>query len=135
MPHRAGLRQAALLAFALLLGCGWSLGSALGLHGDQWFSEPEARFELLVALGSALCGALLAYASGKGTAWQATGLFAGGGFALALIGYCRYSIGLPSADLAFFAAYLRALLAQTFGMWIALLSGAAVVALLRVILA
>ncbi|MFV3369997.1 hypothetical protein ACNFH5_17670 [Pseudomonas sp. NY15435] len=123
------------LAMALILGslAGWQIGNAIGLNGNHWFPEPEFSFEILVATSGTLCGALLSYASERGPVWRATGVLAGTCFIVAVLGYCRHSLGVPSPDMELLA-YARQFILQTFGIWISPLFGAALVALLRVIL-
>ncbi|MGC4010234.1 MAG: hypothetical protein QM805_15335 [Pseudomonas sp.] len=86
-----------------------------------------------MALSGALCGALLAYASERGLAWRALGVLAGTGFIMAVLGYCRHSLGVPSPDMELLP-YARQFVLQTFGIWISPVFGAALVSLLRVIL-
>lgn len=135
MQHSTLLRYLPWLAMALLLGslAGWQIGNAIGLYGNRWFVEPEFTFEVLVALCGILCGALLSYASERGPAWRALGVLAGTCFIVAILGYCRHSLGVPPADMGLLA-YARQFLLQTFGIWLSPLFGAALVALLRVIL-
>ncbi|KJK02662.1 hypothetical protein UB43_05080 [Pseudomonas sp. 21] len=123
------------LAMALLVGsvAGWQVGNAIGLNGNRWFAEPEFTFEILVALSGALCGALLSYASERGPAWRALGVLAGTGFIVAVLGYCRHSLGIPSPDMELLT-YARKFILQTFGIWLSPVFGAALVSLLRVIL-
>jgi len=135
MHYSTALRYLPWLALALSLGslAGWQIGNLIGLNGNRWFAEPEFTFEILVALSGALCGALLCYASERGPAWRAVGVLAGTCFIVAVLGYCRHSLGVPSADMELLA-YARQFILQTFGIWISPLFGAALVALLRVIL-
>lgn len=135
MTQNFGMRSILVLSSALVIGAisGWYVGSAFGLYGDDWFSEPEDSFELLVAICGALCGALLTYVSTKGVAWRSVGIFAGGCFALAIIGYSQYSIGLPTGGQSPLV-YLREFVSQTFAIWISPVTGAASVALIRLVL-
>jgi hypothetical protein len=123
------------LAMALLVGslAGWQIGDVIGLNGNRWFAEPEFTFEILVALSGALCGALLSYASERGPVWRALGVLAGTCFIVAVLGYCRHSLGVPSPDMQLLT-YARQFVLQTFGIWISPVFGAALVSLLRVIL-
>lgn len=135
MQNSTVLRFLPWLAMALTLGslAGWQIGNAIGLNSNRWFAEPEFTFEILVALSGALCGALLSYASERGLAWRALGVLAGTCFIVAVLAYCRHSLGVPSPDIELLA-YARQFILQTFGIWISPLFGAALVSLLRVIL-
>lgn len=135
MQNSSVLRYLPWLAMALLLGslAGWQIGNSIGLNGNRWFAEPEFTFEILVALSGICCGALLSYASERGMAWRAAGVLAGTCFIVAILAYCRHSLGVPSPAMDLLA-YARQFVLQTFGIWISPLFGAAMVALLRVIL-
>ncbi|MCP1625902.1 hypothetical protein [Pseudomonas nitroreducens] len=135
MQNSPGLRYLPWFTAALLLGslCGWSIGNELGLNGNQWFAEPELLFEVLVGLSGALCGALLAYASERGLAWRLAGVLAGTCFIVAVLAYCHHSLGVPAADMSLLT-YARQFILKTFGIWFSPVFGAALVALLRVIL-
>ncbi|PJI50086.1 MAG: hypothetical protein CTR55_12285 [Pseudomonas sp.] len=135
MQNSTVLRYVPWFAVALLLGSltGWFIGNVLGLKGSQWFAEPEFTFEILVALSGTLCGALLAYTSGRGPGWRAAGVLTGTSFIVAVLAYCQHSLGVPAPDMALLA-YARQFILETFGIWISPLFGAALVALLRVIL-
>ncbi|MDH0289509.1 hypothetical protein N7414_10340 [Pseudomonas sp. GD04087] len=135
MQNSKASRRFPWLTLALVLGsvAGWQLGDAIGLHGKRWFVEPEFIFEILVALSGALCGALLSYASERGPLWRALGVLAGACFIVAVLGYCRHRLGVPSADMGLLT-YARQFILQTFGIWMSPVIGAALVSLLRVIL-
>lgn len=135
MQNNTVMRYFPWLALALLVGslAGWQIGNIIGLNGNRWFAEPEFTFEILVALSGAFCGALLSYASERGLMWRALGVLAGTCFIVAVLGYCRHSLGVPSADMELLT-YARQFALQTFGIWISPVFGAALVSLLRVIL-
>ncbi len=135
MRNGTALRALPWFAVSLLLGSlgGWLIGDVLGLNGKQWFVEPEITFEILVALSGICCGALLAYASERGLAWRLIGVVAGACFIVAILAYCRHSLGVPSADMNLLA-YARQFFLRTFGIWLSPVFGAALVTLLRVIL-
>ncbi|OWP48386.1 hypothetical protein [Pseudomonas nitroreducens] len=135
MQNSTVLRFLPWLAMALTLGslAGWQIGDTIGLNGNRWFAEPEFTFEILVALSGILCGALLSYSSERGMAWRSAGVLAGTCFIVAILAYCRHSLGVPFPEQDLLA-YARQFVLQTFGIWISPVFGAALVSLLRVIL-
>lgn len=135
MQFRPDVRTPSLLCTALLFGglAGWYAGRLIGLYGDQWFTEPEDGFEVLVTLCGILCGALFAYTNVKGVVSRMAGFFVGGGFLLAMVGYAQYSSDMPPYDLQL-ATYLQDFFRQTLGLWLSPIIGAALVSLLRAVL-
>ncbi|WP_371365350.1 hypothetical protein ACA097_19490 [Pseudomonas sp. QL9] len=135
MRCRVELRNSSLLSIALLLGglAGWYVGRLIGLNGDEWFSEPESKFEILAAACGILCGALFSYTSNKEILPRMVGFFIGGAFVLTMIGYAHFSTDMPSYKFET-AVYLRDFVLQTLGIWLSPIIGGATISLLRVIL-